>query len=189
MHDPRIDPAYGVLYVSDPTPGRHTVSSSSIYETFRLWTKVNWAPEPPQTYPKKRWYENSTENARSSAAGAMYKAVLDCAGLCLFGAMAGVDRLGIFEMLNAATGYDFTPDEYMQIGKRVQDLRQAFNLRHGLQPASVTIPPLLFGRPAAKKGPVRGIHYDLDEMRRSFWQAMGWDETTGNPPLDEEQGA
>jgi aldehyde:ferredoxin oxidoreductase len=56
------------------------------------------------------------------------------------------EKLGIFEMLNAATGCDFTPDEYMQIGKRVQDLRQAFNLRHGLQPVSVTIPPLLRGR-------------------------------------------
>lgn len=181
MHDPRIDPAYGVLYISDPTPGRHTVTSSTLYEMANLWKKVSWAPMPPQTYPKKRWYENSEENARINAAGAMYKAILDCAGICLFGAQMGADRLGIFEMLNAALGFNLTADDYMEIGRRVQTLRQSFNLRHGLKPAGVKINPLLFGEPPAVKGPARGIHYDLYGMQRRFWSAMGWDEETGVP--------
>ncbi|RPI32380.1 MAG: hypothetical protein EHM70_09095, partial [Chloroflexota bacterium] len=101
MHDPRIDPAYGVQYISDPTPGRHTINSTGDYEMHRLWTQVSWAPEPPQSYSKTVKYENSDANARMSAAGSMYKAIVDSAGICLFGAQIGVDRMGLFDMLNA----------------------------------------------------------------------------------------
>lgn len=181
MHDPRMDPVYGVIYLADPTPGRHTITNTMEYEMFNLWTRVSWAPKPAPQYPKREKYENSQENAAKNAAGAMYKAILDCAGLCLFGAHIGVDRSGIFEMLNAATGLELTPDEYMRTGQRVQDLRQWFNIRHGVEPDQVVINALVRGQPPAVKGPARGLSYDLDGMRRKYWQAMGWNEMDGHP--------
>jgi len=181
MHDPRLDPAWGVSYVSDPTPGRHTITNTAEYEMFQLWTRVNWAPEPPRSYPKKKKYQDSEENAMMNAAGTVYKAIMDCAGVCLFGAHLGSSRLGIFDLLNAVTGFKFSPDEYMEIGKRIQDLRQWFNIKHGIQPAEVQINPLVFGDPPVTKGPQKGLHFDIFAMRCSFWQAMGWDEKTGYP--------
>ena len=181
MHDPRIDPAFGVLYLADPTPGRHTITNTMEYEMFNLWTRVSWAPQPPKRYPKTESYENSDENALKNAAGAIYKSLLDCAGLCLFGAHIGVDRSGIFEMLNATAGWNKTPDEYMEIGRAVQDLRQWFNIKHGIEPASVTINPLVVGQPPARRGPARGLTFDVYAMRSKFWKAMGWDEQTGHP--------
>jgi aldehyde:ferredoxin oxidoreductase len=112
----------------------------------------------------------------------MFKAVVDGAGLCNFGVNAGVDRAAIFEYLNAATGWDKTPDEYMEIGRRVQHLRQAFNVREGLEPASVRIHPLVSGEIPAQSGPAKGISFDLYAMRREYWEAMGWDVQTGHPP-------
>ena len=141
MHDPRIDPSYGVQYLSDPTPGRHTVTSSVEYEMFRLWTRTCTAPEPPALYRKSEKYKDSDYNARMNAAGARFKALLDCAGICLFGAHVGVDRMGFFEMLNAALGFDLSPEDYMAIGGRVQDLRQWFNIKHGIEPAAVAVNP------------------------------------------------
>jgi aldehyde:ferredoxin oxidoreductase len=181
MHDPHIDPSYGVLYASDPTPGRHTVTSTIEYEMARLWTRVSWAPEPPQRYPKSDKYRDSQENAFKYAAGAIYKSLLDCAGLCLFGTHIGVDRSGFFEMLAAATGLEKSPDEYMEIGRRVQDLRQWFNIKHGIEPAEVCINPLAVGQPPTSQGPARGLSVDVYAMRSSFWKAMGWDEHTGHP--------
>jgi aldehyde:ferredoxin oxidoreductase len=181
MHDPRIDPAFGVIYLADPTPGRHTITNTTEYEMFNLWTRVSWAPKPPDQYPKKLLYENSDENARSNAAGAIYKALLDCAGMCLFGAHIGVDRSGFFEMLNAASGLELTPNEYMEIGRRVQDLRQWFNIKHGMEPAEVQINPLVVGQPPAEKGPARGLSFDVYGMRQKFWREMGWDEHNGHP--------
>jgi aldehyde:ferredoxin oxidoreductase len=52
--------------------------------------------------------------------------LIDVAGLCTIGLQLGVDRFPIFEYLNVATGWDKTPDEYMEIGKRIQTLRHLF---------------------------------------------------------------
>ena len=181
MHDPRIDPAYGVLYLSDPTPGRHTITSTTLYDMFRLWTRIKGAPEPPRQYLNKDKYLNNELNARKNAAGARFKALLDCAGLCLFGAHLGVDRIGFFETLNAAMGLDKSPDEYLQTGKKVQDMRQWFNIKHGIKPAEVEINLFVSGNPPAEKGPARGLTFDIAGMRSKFWASMGWDEETGYP--------
>lgn len=186
MHDPRKDPGYGVHYVGDPTPGRHTIGCYTLFDMFRLWTRVSWAPEPPHSYPDADRYQASPGNGVQMAACGMYKMVLDGAGLCLFGAQMGADRLAVFELLNAATGWSFSPDEYMEIGRHVESLRQLFNFRQGLEPASVETHPLVHGAPPAASGPLRGKQYDLYAMRSEYWKAMKWDPKTGHPLEIEE---
>jgi len=39
----------------------------------------------------------------------------------------------LFTMLNFATGWDLSPDQYMEIGKRIQTLRQMFGIKHGIK--------------------------------------------------------
>ncbi len=182
MHDPRYDPAYGVFYISDPTPGRHTVGSDVEYEMSRLWRRVSWAPAIPSTYSKALWFEASPENGLKLAACSLFKGIIDGSGVCIIGMHTGVDRTGLFESLNAATGWEKTPDDYMEIGRRIQDLRQGFNLRHGLEPAAVGINPVAMGDPPAARGPHKDKRIDLPAMRREFWKAMRWDPETGRPP-------
>ena len=55
----------------------------------------------------------------------------------MFGAFLGASRLQFFEWLNAATGWEKTPEEYMEIGKRIQTLKQLFNFKHGIDPMSI----------------------------------------------------
>ena len=181
MHDPRKDPGYGVQYVADPTPGRHTIGCYGSYDIFRLWTRVSWAPEPPLSYPEADRYQASPENGVKMAACGMVKMVLDGAGLCNFGAQMGVDRLAVFELLNAATGWSLSPDEYMEIGRQVESLRQGFNLRQGIEPASVQTNPLVYGEPPAPAGPLEGKRFDLYAMRSEYWKALKWDPQTGHP--------
>jgi len=84
-------------------------------------------------------------------------------------------------MFNAALGFDLSPEDDMAIGGRVQDLRQRFNIKHGIEPAAVAVNTLVDGSKPAQKGPAEGLTYDLYAMRRSAWRAMGWDENTGHP--------
>ena len=68
MHDPRHDPGYAVLYVADPTPGRHTTGSILYYEMFQLWRKVKGTPRPSaRFYPKAHKYRSGRENAEMAA--------------------------------------------------------------------------------------------------------------------------
>jgi aldehyde:ferredoxin oxidoreductase len=181
MHDPRQDPGYGVHYVVEPTPGRHTVGSWGTYETLRLWTKVSWAPEAPRSYPAGQRYEASEKNGIYAAACSMAKMVVDGAGLCTFGLLMGVDRLPVYDYLNAAAGWQKTPDDYMEIGRRIQTLRQCFNIREGLQPADVHLPGRSTGGSPVRSGPHKGRHVPVDELRRIYWQVIGWDKDTGIP--------
>jgi len=55
-------------------------------------------------------------------------------GMCLFGTFFGSSRTPTFDWLNAATGLNKTPEEYMEIGERIQTLKQASDLKQGIDP-------------------------------------------------------
>lgn len=181
MHDSRMDPLMGVAFSADPTPGRHTIAADVYYNVMRLWKRVSWAPNVPQIYLKKREYNATTEEARKAVASTLYKQVADMAGGCLFAMITGVQNWDLFAMLNAATGLNCSPDEYMEIGRRAQTLRQLFNVKHGIDPTANFIPLRLQGKPPLSAGPLRGKHVPIPEMVSLYWREMGWDDCTGVP--------
>ncbi len=185
MHDARNDPGYGLHYVVEPTPGRHTIGSYQYYEIFQLWQKVPDLPKlKNRFYPKSAKYADPAEKAEWAIACSQFVALLNAAGGCIFGAMMGVHRYPIFEWLNAATGWQKTPKEFMQMGARIQSLRQAFNAREGL-PLQHTINHRAAGYPVQIEGANRGAQVDLNALVPLYWQAMGWNTQTGQPPLPE----
>ncbi|GAP13696.1 aldehyde:ferredoxin oxidoreductase [Longilinea arvoryzae] len=187
MHDARNDPGFGLHYAVEPTPGRHTIGSILYYEMFQLWSRVKGVPRPSwRFYPKSQKYRPSRENAAMAAANSQFKMIMDGAGLCLFGAFIGVQRIPIFEWLNAATGWKKTPEEYMEIGRRVQTLRQAFNARQGADLLHKMNDRIL-GRPPLLDGANGGRSVPLEKLVPQYWRAMGWDEKTGQPPVEDLQ--
>jgi len=181
MHDPKYDTGYATHYIADPTPGRHTIGANMTYETLRLWTRVSWIPEIPATFPASQKYIADAEKGIHAAGAALAKMLIDGGGLCNFGLMLGVDRFPLFEYLNAAADWQFTPDEYMEIGRRVQTLRQLFNLREGVDPTQVKLPGITYGEPHLQRGRLKKKKFDVYEARRQTWQALGWDPQTGVP--------
>jgi aldehyde:ferredoxin oxidoreductase len=93
----------------------------------------------------------------------------------------GADRIPVFEWLNAATGWNLTPEEYMTVGKRIQTVRQLFNVREGIDLHSLSISPRATGEPPLTRGANRGRSVQLDTLMRGYWQTMGWDGETGIP--------
>ena len=69
---------------------------------------------------------------------------------------------------------------------RVESLRQVFNIRQSVEPASVQTNPLVHGAPPAAAGPLKGKQFDLYAMRSEYWRAMKWDPQTGYPLEVEE---
>ncbi|PKN84224.1 MAG: aldehyde ferredoxin oxidoreductase [Chloroflexi bacterium HGW-Chloroflexi-8] len=185
MHDGRNDPGYSLHYAVEPTPGRHTIGSYQYYELYQLWRKV---PDLPRIkslfYSKRSKYHNPREKAEWAVACSQFVSLLNAAGGCIFGAMMGIHRYPIFEWLNAATGWQKTAQEYMQMGARIQSLKQAFNVREGI-PLRHTINPRATGHPPLNQGANRNTFVDLDALVPLYWQMMGWDPQTGQPPAPE----
>ena len=180
MHDSRMDPLLGIHYSADPTPGRHTIGSAQYYDMLHLWEKVSWAPKAGM-YLKSEEYIPSERVALKTVAMSCYKELTDGAGGCLFAMVLGVNHWKLFEWLNAATGWQKTPDEYMEIGKRIQTLRQMFGIKQGVDPMSFKMSPRMAGEPPLKDGPNKGKTVPIKEMMHEHWKAYGWDEQTGIP--------
>lgn len=181
MHDSRADPLMGVSYSADPTPGRHTIASGVYYNVTQLWRKVSWAPKVPLVYFKSREYKATEEEALKGVAGTLYKQVADMAGGCLFAMITGVQHWDLFAFFNAATGMELSPDEYMEMGRRSQTLRQLFNLKQGLRPQDSLASSRMQGEPPLPNGPLRGKSVPLAEKVGLHWKFMGWNENTGIP--------
>jgi aldehyde:ferredoxin oxidoreductase len=181
FHDSRLDPGFALHASVEPNPGRHTSGAQSYYEMYHLWTRCKDLPGAPLFYSKRSKYHSSPVMARKAAAVSCFTQLYNAAGLCFFGALLGADRLGFFEGLNAALGWNLAPEEYMQIGKRIQTLRQMFNLRQGIDPRSTRISPRALGLPPLGEGANRGRTIALDGMIRDYYTAMGWHPQSGVP--------
>lgn len=179
MHDGRADPGFALHYAVEPTPGRHTIGSILYYEMFQMWRKSQKVPKPsPIFYPKKWKYRGDKNNAGIAVANSKMKMIMDGAGLCLFGAFIGVHRLPIFEWLNAATGWNKTPDDYLDMGRNIQTLRQAFNQKHGA-PLRHEMSNRLIGKPPLREGANKGWSVPIEELVPLYWQGMGWNPDNG----------
>ena len=181
MHDGRNDPGFVLHYSVEPAPGRHTNGAWLYYEMYQLWKKVNTAPRMPLVYAKARRYETGPDKAAIGSANSRFLNVLNGCGVCLFGAFMGIHRIRIFDWLNAATGWHMTPDEYMDAGTRIQTLKQAFNIKHGIQPKNCIVKGRPAGDPPMNHGANKGRRVDIDTLAADYWAAFGWDRKTGHP--------
>ena len=156
MHDPRLDPGFGLHASVEPTPGRHTTGAFIYYDMFRLWTRLPELPKPGLLYDKQEPFRPSRESAIKSVAMSNFTNFFNALGVCMFGAFLGADLLPLFEWANDASGFDLTPPEYMKIGWRIQTLRQMFNIKQGIAPARIGVSPRALGIPHQASGPNKG---------------------------------
>jgi aldehyde:ferredoxin oxidoreductase len=181
MHDPRNDPGFALHASVEPTPGRHTTGAQQYYELYALWKKNKKLPRPAPLITVKSRYAADKQKAVTAVANSCYSHFYNGAGLCLFGALIGAHRVPIFEWMNAATGWDRNPAEYMEAGRRIQTLKQLFNIKHGIDPISFKASPRSVGQPPQSKGPNKGRSFDLEKMMRDYWREIGWNPETGTP--------
>ncbi len=183
MHDSRQDPGFGVHYSLDPTPGRHTIGSQLYYEMFQLWKRVKGIPKklPMGMYTKNSKYKATMSKVKEAAACSKFMNVINGSGMCMFGTFLGITRTPTFDWLNAATGWKKTPNDYMEIGERIQTLKQAFNIKHGVEPKANMLSKRALGIPAQQEGGNKGRTVPIEQLAGDYWEMFGWDRTTGKP--------
>jgi aldehyde:ferredoxin oxidoreductase len=181
MHDGRNDPGFNIHYSVEAAPGRHTIGAQLYYEMFQLWKEVKGIPRAKPLYSKDRKYLADDEKAVMAAACSKYMNVANGAGLCLFGLLMGVTRTPLFAWLNAATGWRKTPGQYLDIGSRIQTLKQAFNVKQGVDPRSIKVSDRMLGKPPLPTGANKGRTTELEKTRSEYWDQFGWDPETGVP--------
>jgi aldehyde:ferredoxin oxidoreductase len=178
MHDARYDPTFGLAYITEPTPGRHTISSKYYTASYGLDRKVKGVRKIPVMARKKRRYKWKGWG-RDQAVCSKYSQLIACSGLCIFG-VATCDA-PLVEWINAVTGWGYDLEAYLETGERIAAIRQCFNAREGISPDMVDLPPRAKGEPPLQDGPLAGVTLDMDTMRREYWEAMEYDPEKGWP--------
>ncbi len=175
LHNAIFLPSRGTGYVCDPTPGRHTAGPMARIDT----GSAGIAPYPEL---KHHVYERLEYKSKGPASAAIscYWQVATCAGACLFPAIF-FGNYPVLEFLNAVTGWDMDVAEAMKTGARIQTLRQQFNLREGINPSDIKLPPRMAGIPPKSDGPLAGTTIDTDTLASEYHRAMEWDPETGHP--------
>lgn len=181
MHDTRFDPGFAVSYSCEPTPGRHTNYGFQWLEVFALHKLFKGLPKMPAFFLAKERYVITPSKNELLMAGSKYMQTANACGMCLFGIQMG-GKLKVPTYINAATGWNHPPEHYLEVGARIQAIRQAFNAKHGINVVEdFKLPKRVSGQPALSEGPLKGVTIDGEKLRRDFMIGMGWDDKTGIP--------
>jgi aldehyde:ferredoxin oxidoreductase len=165
-HDPKHDYHWGVPYLLDPTPARHTQNA----EVFRPLGQV--------VQLDRKAYANEGMEYRTNSA---LHHIVNCSGMCAFVYSCFPSTGVLVEFMNAVTGWDLTPEELIKTGERILNMRQSFNIREGLNLTEFEIPDRLLGKPPFKKGPLEGVTLNKDVWFKEYLAAIGWSPETAKP--------
>lgn len=164
-YDPRGFQGMGVAYATCNRGACH----------LRAWTPGMESAEggdPHTTDGKSEWVVH--EQHRSTAH--------DNTGLCLFVGFAGGVLETFVPITAAATGVEYTAEDFVKIGERTWNLERLWNLKAGFTKADDTLPKRLLND-GHKEGPSKGVTVNLDAMLPIYYESRGWDEE-GVPSKD-----
>jgi aldehyde:ferredoxin oxidoreductase len=172
MHRGIYEPGVAAGYALDPAPGRHTSTNSGGASVAPFAAYFEMLGRRPASR-----YDYSGKGTTQAIAMPLYRAY-DSLGLCHFGLMMG--KIPFLEWLNAATGWEIDKACFLQVGKRIQIMRHAFNAKHGL-PSQFVLPARERGDPPQSIGPVADRTLDMDAMSTAYFDFLGISAYTGLP--------
>jgi aldehyde:ferredoxin oxidoreductase len=165
-HNPLASINVTTTYITNATPARHTQGSEEHHSEGLL-----------PRYDRKV----VTGRAPLHVRGSNFQHALMACGMCLFVNMTLPHVDVMAEFISAVTGWDVTTEELVLIGERIANIRQAFNIREGLNPREFAIPGRILGRPPHTVGPLAGKTVDAETMVKEYLTIMDWDLKTAKP--------
>ena len=169
MHDPKYKHSLYLIttYITDTTPARHTQGGEAIMH-------------PPGLLPK---FDRKSASGRGEvhSIGSNFNHIVNCSGMCTFMYWCLPNIHAFIDLINAVTGWDASMEELLETGERISNIRQAFNIREGINPLQFRVPGRILGKPALKEGPLAGVTIDDNTLVKDYLAAMDWDENTGRP--------
>jgi len=94
----------------------------------------------------------------------------------------------LIEALNAATGWEFSFDDAMKVGRRAVNIMRVFNIKAGHSPELEKPSPRYGSTPIDGRAQGMSIMTQWEEMLSSYYDVMGWDRKSGLPLVKTLQG-
>jgi len=165
-YDPRGLKGMGLLYATSNIGASHMAGDTAYTELFGVGKKLDGL-----TYDGK---------AQLTAYFQDLFGLIDAAGLCVFVAVRytldtanGYMPSRVVDMLNHATGANYTRESLLEAANRVYTLERLFLTRAGFARADDTLASRV--RQPMPEGPIKGETFELDRLLDDYYQVRGWD--------------
>jgi aldehyde:ferredoxin oxidoreductase len=168
-YDPRGAKSVALVYACGPRGGCHKASGGS---NFLSRIELQKKDSPLSTHERGALVKNNGDK----------RVLSDSIIFCIFQHMGISDETTV-ELLNAATGLNWSIEELYRIGERGSNLERVFNVREGLRRSWDTLPPRLLNE-SPTTGPNQGRVVELDGLVSEFYRIRGWDVETGIPKAE-----
>jgi aldehyde:ferredoxin oxidoreductase len=167
-YDPRGAQGMGLAYATSPMGASHMRGDPAYFELLGVPFSVDPLAWEGKAEVVSRWQD--------------IFAIIDAAGLCVFfsvrylaEAELDIKPVPIMELLNAATGADYTLAELEAAGERITTAERLFLTRAGFSRKEDSLPPRITHEPLPE-GPAKGMVCHLDEMLDAYYKVRQWDE-------------
>lgn len=166
-HDPRGASGMALVYATSPRGACHNQSDYFFVDWGHTETELGIEFLPRQDGPEK---------AANVARHQDWRTVHNALVMCI---LATVPPQAELDLINAATGYQWTFADMMRCGERGWNLKRLINLQMGLTAKDDCLPkPLLEPYPT---GGAAGYKIDFPAMLDKYYETRGWDKLTGRP--------
>jgi aldehyde:ferredoxin oxidoreductase len=175
--DPRGLKATGLGYAVSTRGGDFT----SVYAL----PETKWAPDKcekafgSRSAADRFAHEGKGKVVRLSA---IVSAVIDALGICKVPALSLIGEFDLkreAQLVSLLTGWQMDAEALFEIGERIFNLENLFNIRNSPWQPRADIPEMFCQKPLTD-GPSLGQTVDLESMVQDFYRSMGWD-TEGRP--------
>nr|MDO8082574.1 aldehyde ferredoxin oxidoreductase family protein [Candidatus Freyarchaeota archaeon] len=156
---PRAGHGHALAYAVSDRGGCHT--RPWLYGAEHYWNEL----DPKTTDDKPQAVKQGQQN----------KALIQSGGLCQFASTYDTPYDSLLQMINAATGFNYTEEEFRLVGERINNLTRSFNAREGFTSKDDTLPYRSTNEPLPS-GPFKGQVIKLGEMLPKYYKLCRWNE-------------
>jgi len=168
-HDPRGASGTGLVYATSPRGACHNQGDYFLVDTF----SSTYDEVGVTAFDRLGGAEKAANVARHQD----WRSVTNALVMCFF---ANVEEEQVLALVNAATGFDLSLEEIMEVGERSWNLKRLINVQMGLKAEHDRLPDLLLKAHQDVDDP---YILPFDEMLSAYYQARDWDPESGMPKL------
>jgi len=170
-HDPRAASGIALVYATSPRGACHNQSDYFLSDLFG---------QTEESLGMKFYNRQAgAEKAANVVIHQNWRTVFNALVMCIF---ANVDPLAVLDLVNAASGQNYSIESLLQVGERGWNLKRSINNRLGLSRKNDTLPKAML-KPYSDGGSA-GYVIPFTEMMDAYYKARGWDTNTGYPRND-----
>ncbi len=168
MHDTRFAHGYGLAYAVSPRGACHMASLNYPVESGSMYV-----PDIPELAADIIESSSDGKAALNIACQDFGMFFSSCAIFCNIGALP-LNAEQAVNMVNHVTGFNYTIEEVMRIGRRIWYLKRGLSNLFGARKQDDRLPKRLLT--PLKTGPTEGSTPDMDLMLREFYAMRGLNE-------------